>query len=70
MQFAGFLEVRGKTIRVLVRPNFSHQGRSQYVSLKMRTTGKLGKYMQAESEYLEQSEDDLTNLLNGKVIKI
>ena len=61
-QDTAYLIVNGKKILVLRRT-----GRIS-VSLKIRTSGKDGMFLQDESKFLEQSPDVLSALKRGEVV--
>ena len=67
MQQLAHLKIDGQIIKVLAR--LTKKRDSFYVSLKIRTSGELGKEMSDEAEYLKVEPQKLSDLLAGKVVK-
>jgi hypothetical protein len=68
MQTIGHVIVNNETIKVLVRTNFKKGG--GYISIKKRTSGNLGVFLEGESRFLSDDLDLLEDLRNGKVLKL
>ena len=62
MQFAGFVDVNGERLKLLVRVH------KTYVSVKLRTTGRDGRHLDDEETYLLDAPDALKQLKAGKVV--
>ena len=75
MQLIGYVKITDEIIKVLVRVNspkkrFGGSLSYPYVCLKLRTAGALGQFMQAESEFLEETPADVARLKAGETIKL
>jgi hypothetical protein len=67
MQQLAHIKIDGQIIKVLAR--LTKKRDSFYVSLKLRTSGEIGKEMSDEAEYLKIEPQKLSDLLAGKVVK-
>lgn len=65
MQTAGYIQIDGKKILILVR-----QSRKEYRCLKMRKSGKDGSHFTDEECFLSEYRDILDRLIKGAVVKI
>lgn len=66
VQTIGHIIVKDKMIKVLIRPNLH----GNYISMKLRTSGKDGVWLEGESEYLEKNPEALEKLMEGSVIEL
>ena len=66
MQFAGYVRIDDKTVKVLCRPYKTG------VRLKVRHSGKAGRFLEGESKYLNlpTSSETVDRLLAGVVINL
>ena len=68
MQQLGYLEINGQQIKVLMRLT-KMRGGGGFNSIKLRTSGKLGKKITDEAEFFKNEPEKLSKLLEGKVVK-
>lgn len=69
-QELGYIIYNGKKILVLSRFSINRKTGDGGRSLKFRKTGKEGRFFSCESDFLQQSEEHIHSLINGKVIHL